>query len=153
MSDRISDNREGHADDGSQYAKSCFHRSIVSCFVILASIVLFTQTGVATGEEHGAAGHGPGMLHIVVELLQLLIGIVAVGAAIAGTQTMRGGHMETAFYSLTAGVIIFLLQRMWHSASEFGIVVSLPGTVEQVLFLTATGLMGLGFLLVYRIMN
>lgn len=153
MNKRSDDNREDQDYAVNMSEKPHFRRSLLSCFAILVSLILFTQTVIATGEDHGTAGHGPDVLHILIESLQLLVGIIAVGTAIAGTQTMRGGHMEWAFYSLTAGVVTFLLQRMWHSANEFGLVMSLPSTVEQLLFLTATGLMGLGFLQIYRIMR
>lgn len=128
-------------------------RSIMTCFVGLVALTLFTQTVVATGGDSGQTSHSPEAVHVLLEFSQLLIGVVAVGTAIAGVQAVRGGRMEWAFYSLTAGVIVFLLQRMWHSVHEFGLLLSPPNVVTQLLFLGATVLLSLGFLQVYRVMR
>lgn len=133
-------------------ANTYIRRPLGACFAVLISILFLAQTVIAAGEGHDTTGHGLN-LHVFLEVVQLLIGTFAVGTAIAGTQTMRGGHMERAFYSLTAGVLVFLLQRLWHSGHEFGLLVALPNIAAQFLFLLATGLIGLGFYQIYRIMR
>lgn len=126
-------------------------RRIAGPFLVLVvSITFLAQPVGASGES---AAHGAGSVHVLLELLQLAVGILAVGAAVVGVKSMRGGHMEVAFNLLTVGVLTFLVQRVWHSAHEFGLAFALPGLLDQLLFLGAMVTMALGFLQVYRVMQ
>lgn len=127
---------------------------VVATVAVCLLLVVVAQPAVAASESGEAAHHEESdTLHTVLEVSQLLVGIGGIAAAGLGVFAMRGGHMERAFYALTAGVVAFLAQRLWHSAHEFGLIFELPGTADQVLFLVATALMATGFGLVYRIMQ
>lgn len=107
---------------------------------------------VAASGETAAAGHDAGVVHVYIELFQLFAGIIAVGTSYLAVQTIRGGHIEWAFYSLTAGVVTFLVQRLWHSVHEFGFL-PLPEIGTQSLFLLATVLIAVGFGQTYQVMQ
>lgn len=136
--------------DGSPTTVAKVRRISGPFLVLVVSITFLAQPVGASGES---AAHGAGFVHVLLELLQLAVGILAVGAAVVGVKSMRGGHMEVAFNLLTVGVLTFLVQRVWHSAHEFGLAFAVPGLLDQLLFLGAMVTMALGFLQVYRVMQ
>lgn len=107
---------------------------------------------VTASKEAESAAHSTGSLHVFIEVFQLIVGIIGIGTAYLALKTMRGGHIEWAFYSLTTGVVTFLTQRLWHSLHEFGFV-PFPEGAEQTLFIVATVLMAIGFIQTYRVMQ
>ncbi|WP_336327787.1 hypothetical protein [Halovenus sp. HT40] len=107
---------------------------------------------VAAGGDGASAGQSTDLLHVFIEIVQLLVGVIAIATAYLAIKTMRGGHIEWAFYSLTTGVVTFLTQRLWHSLHEFGFV-PFPEGAEQTLFIVATVLMAIGFIQTYHVMQ
>ncbi|MFC7021203.1 MULTISPECIES: TrbC/VirB2 family protein [Haloarcula] len=118
-----------------------------------ALVVLLAAADPALASSSSGASGGTTVVHSVLEVLQLLVGAGTVAVAFVGLDAMRGGHMEWAFYALTAGVVTFLAQRLYHSIHEFGVLPALPGLLTQSLFLVGTALLGLGFVQVYRVMQ
>lgn len=124
----------------------------LTLLAVVGLAVWFAARPVAASEEATTAAHGTDLLHLFLELLQLFAGAITVGTAYLAVTQIRGGHIEWAFYALTAGVVTFLGQRLWHSIHEFGFV-SMPTVAEQTLILLATVLMSVGFVQTYRVMN
>lgn len=130
------------------------HRTRLAVLVVLGFIWIVSVgvRPVTAGGDVTSADQSIDLLHVFIEIVQLFVGIIAITTAYLAIKTMRGGHIEWAFYSLTAGVVTFLTQRLWHSLHEFGFV-PFPEGAEQTLFLIATVLMAIGFIQTYHVMQ
>lgn len=142
--------RDGSMSSWGSQARTTLVRPLAPLLCLLLMVPVIGV--VAASGEGSAASEGPDLLHTTLEFIQLFGGIAAVAAAGVGLQAMRGGHMEQAFLLLTGGVVAFLAERIWHSIHEFGLV-PLPDMASQLLFITSTVLIALGFGLTYQIMS
>lgn len=104
------------------------------------------------GDSHDESSGTPGLVHLSIEVLQILFAVGAVVSVVLAGR-VYGGEVGRALLVSGVGVTLFALQRLWHNFHELGFVGSPTALGEQGLFILAAGALAVGYLSLYQTMD
>lgn len=114
---------------------------------LLVLFVFLLLTVPAVAQEAGTGAAGP--VHMVLELGQILFAATALIGLILAFQRLEGGVLAQSVTLLGTGVLLIVMERLWHSFGKLDLFLAQPAIISNSFFLLALLLFTAGFVHIY----